>query len=303
VTFRGEEEPRRPDPEERSGDPVRRGGRRGRPSRLPPLLLLLAVLLLALLAVAAMILWRSLGDTLSGTSVTRDSIDSGPEPRVRLTNGAGQVRVEGVDGLESVEYEVTKYAMGPDPAAAKKEASGVPVNLSREDSTFVLETDGGRNTGANYALRVPSGGAVEVESEAGDVEVTGLTGGVKVLAEAGDVTVRNVGSDVRIESPQGDVAVSGINTETGQSELEVGSGDVTLQDLIVGTLEAHVESGDVTLSGRFSGSGRIFVETGDVTANLPPEDTRELSLETRVGEVVRETPSEDEKRSGDSGGA
>jgi len=274
-----------------------RGGRHGRSSRLPPLLLLLAFLLLALLAVAAIILWRSLGDNLSGTSVTRDSIDSGPQPRVRLTNGAGQVRVEGVEGLESVEYEVTRYAMGPDPAAAKKEASRVPVNLSREDSTFVLETDGGRNTGANYLLRVPSRGAVEVESEAGEVEVTGLSGGVKVLAEAGDVTVRNVGSDVRIESPQGDVAVSDINTETGQAELEVGTGDVTLQDLIVGTLEAHVGSGDVTLSGRFSGSGRIFVETGDISANLPPEDTRELTLETRVGEVVRETPSEDEKRS------
>jgi phage baseplate assembly protein gpV len=260
--------------------------------------LLLAALLLAVLAVAAMILWRSLGDNLSGTSVTRDAIDSGPEPRVRLTNGAGQVRVEGVDGLESVEYEVTRYAMGPDPAGAKKEASGVPVDLSREDSTFVLETDGGRNTGANYVLRVPSGGAVEVESAAGDIEVTGLSGSVKVLAEAGDVTVHNVGSDVRVESPQGDVAVSDINTETGQTELEVGSGDVTLQDVIVGTLEAHVEAGDVVLSGRFSGSGRIYVETGDINANLPPEDTRELTLETRVGEVVRETPSEDEKRSG-----
>jgi hypothetical protein len=298
VTFRGEEEPRRPAPEERSGDTERRGERRGRPSRLPPLLLLLTVLLLALLAVVAVILWRSLGDTLSATSVTRDSIDSGPKPRVRLANAAGQVRVEGVDGLESVEYEVTRYAMGPDPAAAKREASQVPVNLSREDSTFVLETDGGRNTGANYVLRVPSGGAVEVESGAGDVEVAGLSGGVNVVAEAGDVTVHDAGSDVRIECPQGDVAVSGINTETGQSELEVGSGDVTLQDLIVGTLEAHVEAGDVTLSGRFSGSGRIFVETGDITANLPPEDTRELTLEARVGEVVRETPSEDEKRSG-----
>jgi hypothetical protein len=294
VTLRDEEgEPRRPDPEEWSGDPARRGGW----PRLSPLLLLLAVLLLAFLAVAAMILWRSMGDTLSGTSVTKDSIDSGPEPRVRLTNGAGQVRVEGVDGLESVEYEVTKYAVGPDPAAAKKEASEVPVDLSRDDSTFVLETDGGRDTGANYVLRMPSRGAVEVESEAGDVEVAGLSGNVRVLAEAGDVTVQGVGGGVRVESPQGDVAISDINTETGQTELEVGSGDVSLRDVIVGTLEAHVESGDVALSGRFSGSGRIFVETGDITANLPPEDTRELTLETRVGKVVRETPSEDGKRS------
>jgi hypothetical protein len=301
VSLRGEEEPRRHEPEESSGLPVpaRTERRHGRPSRLRPLLLLLIVALLVLLAMAAMTVWRSLGDNLSGTSVTKDSIDSGPEPRVRLVNGPGQVRVEGVDGLESVEYEVTRYAMGPDPAAAKKEASRVPVDLSREDSTFVLQTDGGRNTGADYVLRVPSEGAVEVESAAGNVEVAGLSGNVKVLAEAGDVAVRNVGSDVTVESPQGDVTVGNINTETGQTELEVGSGDVTLQDMIVGTLETHVESGDVSLSGRFSGSGRIFVETGDITANLPPEDTRELTLETRVGKVVRETPSGDEKRPGD----
>jgi DUF4097 and DUF4098 domain-containing protein YvlB len=250
--------------------------------------------LLALFAVAGLLLWRSLGDNLSGTSVARDSIDSGPEPRVRLTNAAGQVRVEGVEGLDSVEYEVTKYAMGRDPAAAKREASDVPVDLSRQDSTFVLETDGGRGTGADYALRVPAGSAVEVESGAGDVEVSGLSGELKVLAEAGDVTVRNAGSDVTVAAPRGDVVIDDVSTETGQVELEVGSGDVALQDLIVGTLEATVEAGSVTLSGRFSGSGRIFVETGAITANLPPEDTRELTLETNVGQVIRETPSQDE---------
>jgi hypothetical protein len=66
--------------------------------------------------------------------------------------------------------------------------------------------------------------------------------------------------------------------------------------MIVGTLEARVEAGDVTLSGRFSGSGRVLVETGDITANLPPEDTRELTLETRVGQIMRETPTEKEER-------
>ncbi len=185
---------------------------------------------------------------------------------------------------------MTKHALGSDPATAKERASEVSVNLSREDSTIVLQTDGGRDTGADYALRIPVGAAVEVESGAGDVEVSGLSGDVAVLAEAGDVAVRDTGSDVSIEAPQGDVVVEGVSTDTGQAELLVGSGDVALRDLIIGTLEASVEAGDVTLSGRFSGSGRIFVETGDITANLPPEDTRELTLETRVGEVVRETP-------------
>ena len=272
--------------------PARVGSRYEGPRRSPPLLLLLAVLLLALLAVVGLLVWRSLDDDLSGTSVVRDAVDSGPDPRVRLTNAAGQVRVEGDEDLESVEYEVTRYAMASDPVAAKRRASDVSVNLSREDSTIVLETDGGRGTGADYLLRVPSGGTVEVESGAGDVEVSGLSGEVTVVAEAGDVTVGNTGSDVTVEAPQGDVTVGGVSTDTGQAELSVGTGDVTLQDMIVGTLEVHVEAGDVALSGRFSGSGRVLVETGDITANLPPEDTRELTLETRVGEVVRETPSE-----------
>ncbi len=298
VSFGSREDPPSPEPEGSSRVPVpaSAGRRQDAPSRFRPLLLLLAILLLALLAVAALMVWRSLGDDLSGTSIAKDSINSGPDPRVRLTNAAGPVRVEGAKDLESIEYEVTKYAAASDPVAAKRRASEVPIDISREDSTVVLETDGGRGTGADYLLRVPSGGTVEVESGTGDVEVTGLSGGVTVVAEAGDVAVRDTGSDVTVEAPQGDVVVGGVSTDTGQAELEVGTGDVTLQDVIVGTLEARVEAGDVTLSGRFSGSGRVFVETGSITANLPPEDTRELTLETRVGQVTRETPSEGGER-------
>ena len=85
MSFRGEEE---------SGHAghAQNGAERdgGRPSRTSPLILLFAVLLLALLAVAAILLWRSLGESISGTSVAKDSIDSaGLEPRVRLANAAG----------------------------------------------------------------------------------------------------------------------------------------------------------------------------------------------------------------------
>jgi hypothetical protein len=198
---------------------------------MSPPLVLFALLLLALLAVAVILLWRSLGESISGTSIARDSIDSAdPDPRVHLTNAAGQVRVEGVEGSRSVDYEATRYAMAADPAAAKQRASEVPVDISREDSKIVIETDGGEDTGADYTLRVPTGGSVEVESEVGDVEVSGISGNVTVGAEAGDVT----------------------------------------------------------LSGRFSGGGRVTVETGDIIARLPPDDTRDLTLETHLGSVLRE---------------
>jgi DUF4097 and DUF4098 domain-containing protein YvlB len=113
-----------------------------------------------------------------------------------------------------------------------------------------------------------------------------------VRAEGGDVTVENIKGSIEIEAPQGDVTVESASTETGNAGVMVGSGDVTLTDLVVGIMEARVEAGDVTLSGRFSGSGRVFVETGSISVKLPPEDVRELDLQTRVGEVVREQGSE-----------
>ena len=262
---------------------------RGRLSRTSLLLLLFALLLLALLAAAAILLWRSLGESISGTSIARDSIDSaGPDPRVRLANAAGQVLVEGVKGSRSVDYEATRYAMAADPATAKQRASEVPVDISREDSKIVIETNGGEHTGADYTLRVPTGGSVEVESEIGEVEVSGISGNVTVGAEAGDVRVWDVGGDVKVEAPRGDVSVGDVNTDTGSANLEAGVGDVSLEDLILGTLEASVEAGDVTLSGRFSGGGRVTVETGDIVARLPTDDTRDLTLETRLGSVSRE---------------
>jgi hypothetical protein len=56
---------------------------------------LLDVLLLAVLATAAVLLWSSVGGSISGTSVTKASIEFGSKPRVRLANAAERVHVEG----------------------------------------------------------------------------------------------------------------------------------------------------------------------------------------------------------------
>ncbi len=287
MSFRGEE-PRRESraAPEKTPDAREAPHRRGVGS--PLVLLMIGALLLALLAAGGIFLWRSLGDTLSGTSASEDSLDSGPEPDIRLVNGPGQIRIEGERDLEAIEYEVTKHAVARDPASARQRASEVEVDVSREGSEFDIQTNGGRNTGADYTLRVPPGAGVEVESEAGSVEVSGLAGSASVVAEAGDVSVRDAGGSIDIQAPMGDVEISNVNTETGQVNLEVGAGDVDLTNLVIGTLEASVESGDASLSGRFSGGGRVLVQTGDIHVDLPPEDARDLSLEARIGSVARE---------------
>ena len=246
------------------------------------------LLLLAFL-IGLVLLWLSYGDSAGGTSVFEDSIETGPEPVVRLTNGPGRVSIEGVDGLENAEISAKRYARGRNTAAAKENAADVPVRVSSgEGSALEISSDGGSGTGVDYALRVPPGTVVEVESEAGNVTVSGLDNDVTVRAESGDVSVEDVRGSIGIEASRGDVTVESVSTETGNAEILVGSGDLEIENLVVGILEARVESGDVALLGRLSGSGLVFVETGSISVRLPSEDTNDLTLETRVGEVVRE---------------
>jgi hypothetical protein len=85
--------------------------------------------------------------------------------------------------------------------------------------------------------------------------------------------VRGLGGDVEVEAPQGDVTVGNVNTDTGGADLE---------------------AGEVTLSG----GGRVSVQTGDMIAWLPPEDARDLILQTRVGSVLRKPTNEDSNGQG-----
>lgn len=289
----GPPDEQRPGAQEVPEEDRRRGRLSGRPQRalLPAVI---AGFLLLSLVVGGILLWLSYSDRVGGTSVFEDSIESGPEPVVRLTNGPGQVRVEGVEGLESVEVSARRYARGRNPAVAKENASGVPVNVAGEGLELEISSDRGRGTGVDYDVRVPPSSVIEVESAAGDVTVSGLENDVTVLAESGDVSVEDVRSSIVIGAQAGDVSVESLSTETGNAEISVGSGDLTLTDLVVGVLEANVEVGDVSLLGRFSGSGSVSVETGSIDVRLPSEDAKDLNLEARVGEVTREDEQESE---------
>ncbi len=254
----------------------------GRPWLLP------LVFVLLVFVAGALLLGFWYGDRVGGTSVYEDSVDSGSEPMVRVTNGPGRVRVKGAKGLETVEITAKRYARGFSPTSAKENAAHVPVDITHEGSTIEISSNGGRGTGVDYDLKVPPGSTVEIESAVGDVEVSGLSNNVTVRAEGGDVTVKDIRGSAKIEAPQGDVAVESMSTETGRAEITLGFGNVSLKDLVVGILEAQVKAGDVALSGRFSGGGRVLVETGSINARLPSEDTKDLNLETRVGEVARD---------------
>jgi hypothetical protein len=251
--------------------------------------MVLLLVVLAALALGALFAWRSSGNDVSGKSVAEDSVSSGPNPQIRISNPRGAVRIEGMEGLKSIEYEVTKYALGRDKDEARQRASEITGDITSEGSLFVIEAGGNRNTGAGYTLRVPKGSPVEAEAGAGEVSVSGVEGEVTVRVTAGDVVVRETRDSVSIEAQRGDVKISDVSTDAGRVEAELDVGDLELEDLVVGTLDARVGTGVATLDGRFSGDGAVLVQTGNIIVEVPPEDTTELDLETLIGDVVRES--------------
>lgn len=253
------------------------------------MVLLLSILVVLVLGV--FFSWRPVGNDVWGESSAEDSVSSGPNPQIRIFNPRGSIRVEGAEGLGSIELETTRYALGPDAEKARLRASEVSGTISREGPReapeFVVRANGGRNTGAEYTLQVPSGSSVEAETGTGDASVKGLKGNVEIRTESGDVTVSEILHSVAVEVSQGDVSVSDVRTDTGQVEVDVGVGDTEVEDLVVGTLDVRANAGDTVLSGRFSGDGEVLVQTGDIVVGTPPQDVAELELEARVGDVVR----------------
>jgi hypothetical protein len=70
---------------------------------MSPLLVLFALLLLALLAVAAILLWRSLGESISGTSIAR--LPPGDTRDLTLETRLGSVLREPADGADTKEQQ------------------------------------------------------------------------------------------------------------------------------------------------------------------------------------------------------
>src|ERR671933_252766 len=110
-----------------------RGGLAGQSWRL------LLVFGLLMLVVGVVLAWLLYGDRAGGTSVYQDSVDSGAEPMVRITNGLGRVRIEGTEG-ETVEITAKRYARGFGPTSAKENAASIPVDIARDGSTVNISS-------------------------------------------------------------------------------------------------------------------------------------------------------------------
>ena len=228
--------------------------------------------------VGAALLWVGLAaaddDCAFTAERTAEESTDGIE-RLEIRAGAGELRVEGEDGLRSV------YVSGSACARTEAQLERVQLRLVREGNTLVLaalpEAQGfslrnwfGSNPSKlDVAVRLPAGLAVDIEdasgstrvanvgatvidNRSGDLEIENARGSLEVRDGSGQVTVRNVQGTVRISDGAGDFSIAKV------------VGDVIVLDDGSGSMEIVDVQGNVTI-GR-NGAGDILVEriTGSV---------------------------------------
>jgi hypothetical protein len=162
--------------------------------------------------------------------------------------GAGDLWVDGVEGLEAVQVEVRIYTQNPDCDADAEVLDSMDYELyatTEGEARLWVDTDDDWGTyWADVTVLAPAHLALEIRDGTGDIDVRGFAS-LELDDENGDVTIEAIAGDVEIEDGTGDLRLMGVG---GAVSIDDGNGDLDLID-IDGPLELFDGSGDAWIEG------------------------------------------------------
>ncbi len=149
----------------------------------------------------------------------------------------------------------------------------------------------GSEASSDVLVRLADGARLAVDTEVGDVGVSGVTGDVTVTHGVGDVDVRGADGAVSVRNGVGDVDVAGRLTS---GEVSAGTGDVRLRSSTApDTVSVKAGTGDVVVTLPGSSTYDVRAESGVGTADVGVEDDpgspRHVLVSSGVGDVAVRT--------------
>jgi Putative adhesin len=130
-------------------------------------------------------------------------------------------------------------------------------------------------------LAVPAGTAVNLSSQGGDMQVSGVTAEATLNSAGGNVTMSGGGSKTTVSTGGGDLTASSLG---GTLNFTSSGGDVTGNGLTAPATTISSGGGDVTVVyTKVPDHLAIVSSGGDVTVLLPPGSTRYAVSETASG--------------------
>lgn len=213
-------------------------------------------------------------DSFSFRQLDFDTTEAVKITSVRVLPGSGDVMLRASGDPAEVRIKRSVRYQGKQPDATYEVTGG----------ELVLDTDCGRRCSVSYEVTVGAGVAVEGETGAGDVDLSGV-GAVQLQVGSGTVRIAGAGGAVRVETGSGDIEVYDVAAPV---TLHASSGDVTAVR-IAGQVDAEANSGHVTVELTRPGSVRAHASSGDVEVTVPAA-AYQVRSETGSGHVELGVP-------------
>ena len=204
---------------------------------------------------------------------------------LRVKNPLGDIEAIGADVTEAKAAGTLKI-WASDRAAAEALASQIELVVEEGPdgpAIAVLAPAKLRRVSLDLKVFVPqSTGKVSLLSPSGDVSAKNLRGGSVVLATgSGDARASEIAGDVIAESGSGEIALEGI---LGSVTAKSGSGDIQAIRLSGQAFKAETQSGDATLKESTIPSVQVKTVSGDAT--VEGVSGRTLLLSTVSGDAT-----------------
>lgn len=187
---------------------------------------------------------------------------------LKLDTGAGDLIVEGVAGLATIEVR------GKACSSDKDALAGIQFAQQREGSTASVGTvipDEANNNwslfGSRYRyldvhVRMPAGLKLDLRDSSGDLEVSGLTNGLDLKDSSGDILLHDLAGAVNVTDTSGDINVRHITGDF--TVISDSSGDIEVDDVKGSAVVQEDSSGDISLR-HIGGDARVDRDSsGDI---------------------------------------
>jgi DUF4097 and DUF4098 domain-containing protein YvlB len=207
-------------------------------------------------------------------------------PRVAVDTFNGEVTVT-IGDSSAVKAVVTKWSTGNSQEAAEDGLVAIEVSLTQEADAIQVTSKLNHKTllgsrGANVALQVPEGAALELHTSNGKVAATGKTGDMLVKTSNGPVEVKASKGKLDLSSSNGKIVVRG---GAGKLALRTSNGDIDVQsdDAVV---DAETSNGNVLFAGSLGDGDHVFqTHNGKITLSLPAAARFRIDAETKNGKI------------------
>jgi hypothetical protein len=198
---------------------------------------------------------------------------------LEINSGAGFLKVQGVEGMTSIEATGEIYVRGVSKEDMPKFISDrVKFSLTKKNGRAVLVSDikessifSFRDARIDLTVKMPAGLSLTVDDGSGSIEIGRVGGDLSIEDGSGSIMVEKLKGNLKIDDGSGDIEVRDVG---GDVSVEDGSGSITIVNV----------GGSVTVD---DGSGSITVDGVEKDLILKDAGSGSLNINNVKGRVIK----------------